>query len=137
MKSKGIKVIALTTISIIVCFLSYFSGYRHGYKTAGYKYYYDGMKVQYNYKRIQDNFVEMSKIMDSIYAGDSDVAIYNNTFQKVGVDTDTQYYFIDSTSYFWTTGYFVRNDTTIINIDGKTDTVIVAVREEPLIYPFN
>ena len=57
-----IKKICLITIAVIVCFIIYFAGYTKGYKTAGYQYYYDGMKVQYAFRKIQNNFEQMEKI---------------------------------------------------------------------------
>ena len=59
-----IKKICLITIAVIVCFIIYFAGYTKGYKTAGYQYYYDGMKVQYAFRKIQNNFEQIQKLME-------------------------------------------------------------------------
>jgi len=59
-----IKKICLITIAVIVCFIIYFAGYTNGYKTAGYKYYYDGMKVQYAFRKMQNNFEQIQKLME-------------------------------------------------------------------------
>ena len=59
-----IKKICLITIAVIVCFIIYFAGYTKGYKTAGYQYYYDGMKMQYAFRKMQNNFEQIQKLME-------------------------------------------------------------------------
>jgi hypothetical protein len=59
-----IKKACIITIIAIVCFVIYFAGYTHGYRTAGYNYYYDGMKVQYAFRKIESNLERMQKTME-------------------------------------------------------------------------
>jgi len=61
---KYTKKACLITIAVIVCFIIYFAGYTKGYKTAGYQYYYDGMKVQYAFRKMQNNFEQIQKLME-------------------------------------------------------------------------
>jgi hypothetical protein len=90
---KEIIMIGLIAIVIIACFLIYLAGYANGYKTAGYKYYYDGMKVDYAFNKIKDNYQRMlgpgeviqGEIYDADYMGR--LIIYNNKFVNLYPDT--------------------------------------------------
>lgn len=63
---KKIIIMGITLLVIFACFLIYWAGYTNGYNTAGYKYYYDGMKVDYAFKKVKANFDEMRELMENI-----------------------------------------------------------------------
>ena len=42
----------------------FWCGYITGYKTAGFKYYYDGMKLEYAFYKVNRGFREMTKAME-------------------------------------------------------------------------
>lgn len=93
MKNKIIKKICVTALIILACLLIYLVGYKNGFKTAEYKYYYDGMKVDYSFHKIKYNYQKMLelneiveyKINDTNYV--SKLKIYNNKFIRLSPDT--------------------------------------------------
>jgi hypothetical protein len=90
---KEIIMIGITAIVVIACFLIYLSGYTNGYKTAGYKYYSDGMKVDYSFRKIKDNYQIMVELGEAIQGETNDedyingLKIYNNKFVDLSPDT--------------------------------------------------
>jgi hypothetical protein len=90
---KEIIMMGITVLVIVACFLIYWLGYTNGYKTAGQKYYYDGMKVDYAFRKINENYQRMLESSESIQVEINDSSyvgrlyIYDNKFVKLSPDT--------------------------------------------------